>query len=87
MLLSFAFEKLCFERVEFKTDARNTASRTAIEKIGGRYEGALRSHTVMNDGFRRTTVYYSILKDEWAELKKTVFQRLASGATSLTVKE
>ena len=78
LLLSYAFEELAFERVEFKTDARNQASRTAIEKIGGQYEGALRSHTVMNDGFRRTTVYYSILKDEWPNLKKTVFQSFAA---------
>lgn len=73
LLLSYAFDKLAFERVEFKTDARNEASRTAIEKIGGQYEGALRSHTVMPDGFRRTTVYYSILKAEWPRLKETVF--------------
>lgn len=77
LLLSYAFDVLGFERVEFKTDARNTASRTAIEKIGGQYEGALRSHTVMNDGFRRTTVYYSILKEEWPGLKETVFRQFA----------
>lgn len=77
LLLSYAFETLGFERVEFKTDARNTASRTAIEKIGGQYEGALRSHTVMNDGFRRTTVYYSILKEEWPGLKQTIFSAQA----------
>jgi RimJ/RimL family protein N-acetyltransferase len=77
LLLSYAFEELQFERVEFKTDARNMASRTAIEKIGGVYEGALRSHTVMNDGFRRTTIYYSILKEEWPKLKTTVFKNFA----------
>ncbi|HEV7331473.1 MAG TPA: GNAT family protein [Flavisolibacter sp.] len=74
LLLSYAFEELEFERVEFKTDARNQASRTAIEKIGGQYEGTLRSHTVMLDGFRRDTVYYSILKPEWPGLKQTVFK-------------
>jgi N-acetyltransferase len=73
LLLTYAFETLNFERVEFKTDARNEASRKAIEKIGGQYEGGLRSHTVMNDGYRRTTVYYSILKEEWPRLKETVF--------------
>ena len=77
LLLSYAFDELGFERVEFKTDARNTASRAAIEKIGGQYEGALRSHTVMPDGFRRTTVYYSILKEEWPGLKQTVFKTQA----------
>lgn len=73
LLLSYAFDTLGFERVEFKTDARNSDSRAAIEKIGGRYEGALRNHTLMLDGFRRTTVYYSILKEEWPALKTTVF--------------
>lgn len=69
LLLSYAFDELDFERVEFKTDERNSASRMAIEKTGGKFEGILRSHTLMNDGFRRNTVYYSILKSEWLSLK------------------
>jgi RimJ/RimL family protein N-acetyltransferase len=69
LLLSFAFDNLQAERVEFKTDERNSASRTAIEKIGGQFEGILRRHTLMYDGFRRNTVYYSILKSEWNTLK------------------
>jgi len=71
LLLGFAFDQLGAERVEFKTDERNHASRTAIEKIGGQLEGVLRSHTVLPDGFRRNTVYYSILKDEWNNMKST----------------
>ena len=69
LLLSYAFDELGFERVEFKTDERNKASRAAIEKTGGKFEGFLRSHTLMYDGFRRNSVYYSILKNEWPELK------------------
>ena len=69
LMLSFAFDNLYAERVEFKTDERNLTSRTAIEKIGGQFEGILRSHALMSDGFRRNTVYYSILKDEWLLLK------------------
>ncbi len=69
LLLGFAFEELDAERVELKTDERNTASRNAIEKIGGKFEGILRSHTLLYDGFRRNTVYYSILKNEWGHLK------------------
>jgi N-acetyltransferase len=57
-------------RVELKTDERNKQSRAAIERIGGKQEGILRSHTLMADGHRRNTVYYSILKDEWNGLKK-----------------
>lgn len=69
LLLSYAFEQLGAERVELKTDERNTTSRNAIEKIGGKFEGILRSHTLMHDGYRRNTVYYGILKNEWENLK------------------
>ncbi len=69
LMLSFSFDKLNAERLEFKTDERNLKSRAAIEKIGGQYEGLLRSHTLMSDGFRRNTVCYSILKNEWTEAK------------------
>jgi RimJ/RimL family protein N-acetyltransferase len=77
LLLQYAFEELGFERVEFRTDERNLKSRTAIEKIGGTYEGILRSHTLMLDGFRRSTVYYSILKEEWSEVKSKLEEKLA----------
>lgn len=69
LLLQYVFDTLEYERVEFRTDERNTASRTAIEKIGGQYEGLLRSHTLMPDGFRRNTVCYSILRPEWEQMK------------------
>ena len=69
LLLEYAFDNLNAERVEFKTDERNLASRKAIEKIGGQFEGILRRHTLMYDGFRRNTVCYSILKSEWNDLK------------------
>jgi len=69
LLLSFAFDEVGAERIELKTDERNIASRNAIQKIGGQFEGVLRSHTLMYDGFRRNTVYYSILKNEWDKLK------------------
>lgn len=70
LMLEYAFKTLGAARVEFRTDERNTASRRAIEKIGGQFEGLLRSHTLMYDGFRRNTVCYSILKPEWALLQK-----------------
>ena len=73
LLLKFAFDKLKFERIELKTDSRNLQSRKAIEKIGGKFEGELRSHTLMLDGHRRNTVYYSILKNEWEITKNTIF--------------
>ena len=75
LMLQYAFETLGFERVELKTDGRNIQSRTAMEKIGATFEGALRSHTVMSDGYRRDTFYYSILKVEWPAIKEKIFGR------------
>lgn len=74
LLMEYAFDDLNAERIEFKTDERNIASRRAIEKIGGQFEGILRRHTLMSDGFRRNTVCYSILKSEWAQIKNHFFE-------------
>ncbi len=73
LLLSHCFEKMGTERVELKTDARNIQSRTAILKIGATFEGELRNHSVMPDGYRRNTVVFSIVKEEWPEIKSTIF--------------
>ncbi|MFT3751131.1 MAG: GNAT family protein [Agriterribacter sp.] len=69
LLLQYAFDTLNAHRVEFKTDERNLQSRKAIEKTGGKFEGILREHTLMYDGFRRNTFCYSILKEEWDIIK------------------
>jgi N-acetyltransferase len=74
LMMQYAFETLDFERVELHTDARNQQSRQAIKGIGGIEEGILRHFTVMSDGFRRDTVCFGILKNEWTELKKTIFK-------------
>jgi len=73
LLLNYAFEVLDLERVELKTDVLNMRSRKAILKLGATEEGILRSHTLMHDGRRRDTIYYSILRPEWKHLKQTVF--------------
>ena len=70
------FEKLNFERVALKTDDRNEQSKNAITAIGGKFEGILRSHTLMFDGHRRDTAYYSILKNEWKAIKKSIFKNI-----------
>jgi RimJ/RimL family protein N-acetyltransferase len=76
LMLSYAFENLRMERIEFKTDNRNIQSKKAIEKIGGTFEGILRSHTLMLDGHRRDTAYYSILKNEWDNINGTIFKEI-----------
>lgn len=69
LLLKYAFDTMDAHRVEFRTDERNRQSRKAIEKTGGKFEGILREHTVMYDGFRRNTCCYSILRNEWDTMK------------------
>lgn len=76
LLLRYAFEVLKMERVELKGDTRNMRSRKAMLKIGATEEGILRSHTLMHDGHRRDTVYYSILRPEWEQIKNTIFKDL-----------
>lgn len=76
-MIRYAFEELQFERVEFKTDVLNERARRGLKKIGGREEGVLRSHMAMWNNRRRTSVYYSILKEEWPGLNQTIFTGLA----------
>ena len=75
LLMEYVFETLKFERLELRTDERNIQSQTAIKAIGGQYEGTHRSHLLMSDGFRRNTVCFSILKNEWEGIRKTIFKK------------
>ena len=74
LMLQYAFETLEFEKVEFRIDERNQKSRKATEKLGATLEGILRNDTLMNDGFRRSTCCYGILKAEWTTIKLTIFK-------------
>jgi N-acetyltransferase len=78
-MMKYAFDELNFERVEFKTDVMNTRARKGLENVGGKEEGVLRSHMTMWNNRRRTSIYYSVLKDEWPGLKKTIFNEMEAG--------
>lgn len=67
--LTHAFETLGANRVEFKTDSRNEASRRALEGIGATFEGIFRSHTIMPWGPLRDSAYYSVIAGEWPQVK------------------
>jgi RimJ/RimL family protein N-acetyltransferase len=69
LMLEYAFEKLGMKRVEIKTDVLNLPARKALLRMGITEEGILRSHTLMTRGRRRDTIYYSVLENEWPELK------------------
>lgn len=75
LMLAHAFETMVMMRVAFRADARNDQSRKALESLGATFEGEFRSHTLMSDGYRRNTVNYSILWEEWVEIKAAHFAR------------
>ncbi|MFP3942900.1 MAG: GNAT family N-acetyltransferase [Alphaproteobacteria bacterium] len=64
------------ERVELKCDARNARSRAAMRKFGAVEEGTLRRHMRMPGGHMRDTVYYSVLREEWPEVRAHLLSRL-----------
>jgi RimJ/RimL family protein N-acetyltransferase len=76
LLLKHAFETLNCIRVQLKTDVRNTNSQRAIERIGGVREGVLRKAVIIKDGYQRSSVYYSLLDDEWLQVKARLEERL-----------
>src|SRR5688572_12281284 len=73
-MMKYAFETMNFERVEFKTDVLNARARQGLKNVGGIEEGILRSHMTMWNNRRRTSIYYSVLKDEWPGVKETIFK-------------
>jgi RimJ/RimL family protein N-acetyltransferase len=68
-MMTHAFEALGCMRVELKTDCLNEQSRAAILRLGAKEEGILRKHSMTETGRIRDTVYYSVLEDEWPEVK------------------
>jgi RimJ/RimL family protein N-acetyltransferase len=69
LLLGYAFEVLQAVRVQFTTDELNDKSRAAILRIGAKQEGIVRHERIMPDGRKRNSVRFSIIDDEWCEVK------------------
>ncbi len=72
LLLTYCFETLNTNRVQIITDQNNLRSRKAIEKIGGKFEGILRNDFIRDNGTKRSSAYYSIIDEEWDEVKKNL---------------
>jgi Acetyltransferases, including N-acetylases of ribosomal proteins len=69
LLLSHAFEVMHCVRVQFTTDELNEKSRAAILRIGAKQEGIVRHERIMPDGRKRNSLRFSIIDEEWAEVK------------------
>ena len=80
LLLAHAFDQLDCTAVELRTHWLNHQSRRAIERLGARQDGVLRSHKILSDGTLRDTVVYSILQHEWPAVRNELRRRLADQA-------
>jgi RimJ/RimL family protein N-acetyltransferase len=69
MLLTHAFDVLGCIAVEFRTGFFNQQSRRAIERLGAKLDGILRSHQRYTDGSLRDTCVYSIIASEWPAVR------------------
>lgn len=78
LLLKYCFEELHVNRVQIKTGHENFRSQAAIERIGAVKEGILRNHMIRKEGIIRHTVMYSIIKEEWDQVKKRFENKLLS---------
>ncbi len=76
LLLTYVFESLGINRVELCTHQNNVKSRHAIMRIGAHFEGIIRQHRIQESGQYRNTALFSILNNEWLQVKNNL---LSSG--------
>lgn len=86
LLFAYAFETLHVARVDLNTDARNQRSRQAIERLGARFEGVLRSWSASwapgEEGVLRDSAMFSVLAAEWPSVKSALSARVATARSS-----
>lgn len=76
LLLTHAFEHWRCNRIELITDVLNQQSRAAILRLGAKEEGTLRNHLIMPNGRVRDSVCFSIIIEEWPEVKAGLLNKL-----------
>lgn len=74
-LLKFGFENIGFQRIQFSADTENARSQKAILKLGATKEGIFRNNYIDSEGMSRDDVYFSILQEEWVDIKSSVFSK------------
>jgi RimJ/RimL family protein N-acetyltransferase len=77
LMLDLAFDH-GYGRLKLQADALNDRSRAAILKLGATFEGIARRDRPRADGSWRGTAIYSILKDEWVDVRAGLQERLAA---------
>jgi RimJ/RimL family protein N-acetyltransferase len=82
LLLRHAFESLGAIRVQFKTDRRNERSQRAILRLGALQEGVLRKHMILESGYQRDSVMFSIIADEWPAVRANLEEKLGAASSA-----
>ena len=77
LMIGHAFNDLGALRVEFKTDSLNEKSRAALLGIGATEEGTMRNHMITQGGRRRHSVYFSVVEEEWPQIRMHLEERLS----------
>jgi N-acetyltransferase len=80
LMMEHAFGVWQVHRIGLQTDVRNTRSRTAIERIGGRLDGIMRADRPGSDDTVRTSARFSIMAEEWPSIRQRLRERLEAGA-------
>ena len=78
LLMTHAFEELNCIAVEFRTHVMNQKSRQAIERLGAKFDGILRSHSILDNGTLRDTAVYSVIEPEWPAVKVNLQHKLVN---------
>ena len=82
LMLCFAFERLNCVRVQFMTDEMNETSCAALLRLGAKQEGIVRHDLIMPDGRKRDSVLFSIIDEEWPDVRRALEERLKVSSES-----
>jgi RimJ/RimL family protein N-acetyltransferase len=80
LMLTHAFDVWRVRSVCLHTDVRNQRSQNAIRRIGGTFEGVLRSHRLAVDQSPRDSARFSITVAEWPAVRQHLAELTASNA-------
>jgi RimJ/RimL family protein N-acetyltransferase len=84
LMLRYGFEAAKWMRIQISTDELNTRSRAAILRLGARQEGILRKERIVPGGRVRNTVVFSVIDDEWPEIRAGLEKKLRDGGIAPT---
>ncbi|MEM7426694.1 MAG: GNAT family protein [Pseudomonadota bacterium] len=71
LTLCYAMDDLGYRRMQWRCNSLNAKSRNAARRLGFRFEGIFYNHLIFK-GKNRDTAWYSILDDEWPEVKQII---------------